>query len=149
MLMKRKVTRPVKEIAGTLASITGGELDEKVSVRSSSEFETISEGINKTVDSIKEHIAREAARIDEELRNAWEIQYSALPLLTDGLKNNRYFGLFSSMNTAKEVFIIQHIIEKSILFHLLTKRTSPQFTLWGTLSYFDVYFAVTVAISLP
>ncbi len=103
MLMKRKVTRPVKEIAETLASITGGELDEKVSVRSSSEFETISEGINKTVASIKEHIAREAARIDEELRYAWEIQYSALPVLTDGLKNNRYFGLFSSMNTAKEV----------------------------------------------
>ena len=103
MLMKRKVARPVKEIVGTLASITGGELDEKVSVRSSSEFETISEGINKTVASIKEHIAREAARIDEELRYAWEIQYSALPVLTDGLKNNRYFGLFSSMNTAKEV----------------------------------------------
>jgi len=103
MLMKRKVTRPVKEIAGTLASITGGELDEKVSVRSSSEFETISEGINKTVASIKKHIARETARIDEELRYAWEIQYSALPVLTEGLKNNRYFGLFSSMNTAKEV----------------------------------------------
>ncbi len=103
MLMKRKVTRPVNEIAETLASITGGELDEKVSVRSSSEFETISDGINKTVDSLKEHIAREAARIDEELRYAREIQYSALPVLTDELKDNRYFGLFSSMNTAKEV----------------------------------------------
>ena len=93
----------MKEIAETLASITCGELDEKVSVYSSSEFETISNGINMTVDALKGHIARGAARIDEELRYAREIQYSALPVLTKALKNKQYFSLFASMNTAREV----------------------------------------------
>ncbi len=103
LLVTRKVVRPVNKIAETLDAITDGDLDAQVSVCSSKEFDTISSGINATVASMKDHIAREAARIDDELRYARLIQRSALPALTEPYRNNRYFGLFASMDTAKEV----------------------------------------------
>ena len=103
LLVKRKVVRPVNDIAVTLERISDGDLDALVSVHSSREFSVISNDINVTVNSLKEHIAREAARIDEELTYAKNIQLSALPSLTDQFTNNRCFGLFASMDTAREV----------------------------------------------
>ncbi len=103
LLVRHKVVRQVNEIAQTLGRITDGNLNAQVSVRSSREFNTISEGINATVNSLKEHIAREASRIDEELGYARQIQHSVLPALTDAFRDNRSFGLYASMDTAKEV----------------------------------------------
>ena len=103
LLVKRTVVRQVGEIADTLKAITEGDLDAQVSVYTSREFDIISNGINSTLDSLKDHIAREAARIDDELRYAREIQYSALPALTGQFTDDPRFSLFASMDSAKEV----------------------------------------------
>ena len=61
------VQRPVDEVAEALSSIIGGNLDQRVNIRTSREFARISDEINETVDALKGYIDREAARIDEEL----------------------------------------------------------------------------------
>ena len=81
-VVKVFVLRPVDEVDEALAVITGGNLDRRLDIQTSREFARISDGINKTVDALKGYIAREAARIDEELAYASRIQTSALPLLT-------------------------------------------------------------------
>lgn len=63
----------------TLSRITNGDLNQKVEVRSNTEFDSLSTGINTTVDALKGSIAEAAARIDRELATARAIQSSALP----------------------------------------------------------------------
>ena len=103
LLVDRVVVRQVNEVADTLSAITEGNLDAKVSVRSTREFDLISDGINATVDALKEHIASEAARIDAELGYARLIQRSALPALTAPFTSSPAFSLYACMSTAKEV----------------------------------------------
>jgi serine phosphatase RsbU (regulator of sigma subunit) len=103
LLVERVVVRQVNEVADTLSVITAGNLDAEVSVRSTREFDIISDGINATVSALKEHIAREAARIDAELGYASLIQQSALPALTEPFTSSPAFELYACMSTAKEV----------------------------------------------
>ena len=103
LLVRRVVVRKVDGVAATLSTITGGNLDAKVTERSTQEFATISDGINATVDALKGHIAREAARIDEELGYARNIQRAAMPALTKQFTQRPEFRLFACMDTAKEV----------------------------------------------
>ena len=102
-LVKRTVVRPVDEVAGTLSEITNGNLDRRMDVRASREFDRISDEVNATVDALKAHIAREAARIDEELGYARDIQRSALPTLSKEFTEQPEFSLHAFMGTAKEV----------------------------------------------
>ena len=103
LLVERVVVRQVNEVADTLSDITEGNLDAEVSVRSTREFDIISDGINATVSALKEHIAWEAARIDAELGYARLIQQSALPALTEPFTSSPAFELYACMSTAKEV----------------------------------------------
>ena len=102
-LVQRNVVNKVQDVNASLLQIQGGNLDEKVAVGGNTEFEELSAGINATVDALKGYIAREAARIDEELAYAKRIQESALPRPAGALRNNRAFKLGAFMDTAKEV----------------------------------------------
>ena len=103
LLVRQKVVRQVNALAKTLGAITDGDLDAKADVRSSVEFDLISDGINAMVGTMKEHIAAEAARIDDELYYAQEIQHSSLPALIEPYVRNRFFSLDASMKTARAV----------------------------------------------
>ena len=103
VIVKHYVVKRIGDIADSLAEITNGDLDTEVSVRTTVEFSQISDGINETVGTLKEHIAREAARIDDELGYARNIQRSALPALSEQFNGRNDFKLFAYMDTAKEV----------------------------------------------
>ncbi|MBR4341520.1 MAG: SpoIIE family protein phosphatase [Lachnospiraceae bacterium] len=103
LLIKGKVIRKLDSVNASLAKITGGNLEEKVDVRDTTEFDSLSTDINLTVDRLKEYIAEAAARIDADLAVAKSIQGSALPSVFPPFPERREFELYASMNAAKEV----------------------------------------------
>ena len=103
LLLKRLVVNNIHKINTSLARITSGDLNVAVDVRESEEFVLLSNDINSTVNTLKQYIADAEARIDDELRFAKEIQYSALPTDFDPFPENDTIELFACMDTAKEV----------------------------------------------
>ena len=103
MLIKRVVVNQIDEINSSLAKITDGNLDVVVDVRSNEEFASLSDDINRTVDTLKRYIAEASARIDAELEFAKNIQASALPSIFPAFPKRSEIDIFASMNPAKEV----------------------------------------------
>lgn len=103
LLIKRVVVNQIKNVNGSLAKITGGNLDEVVNVRTNEEFASLSDDINSTVDTLKRYIAEASARIDSELEFAKSIQASALPNKFPAFPKRHDFDIFASMEPAKEV----------------------------------------------
>ena len=102
-LLDRSVVSDIDETNEVLGHITAGDLDARVEVCDTREFESLSCGINTTVDALKGWIAEAESRIDEELAAAKEIQKSALPAALDPFPEIERFDLFASMNAAREV----------------------------------------------
>ena len=103
LLVRKLVVRNIKRVNDSLSRIAGGNLSEVVDVRSNTEFSSLSDDINATVDVLKQHISAEAARIDEELAYAKDIQQSALPSVFPPYPDRTDFSLYATMDTAKEV----------------------------------------------
>lgn len=87
MLIRRLVVDQIKSVNQSLARITGGDLDEVVSVRSNKEFASLSDDINSTVSTLKNYITEASARIDRELEAARGIQRAALPDVSPNFSN--------------------------------------------------------------
>ena len=100
LLVRLVVIKELNTINKDLAAITQGQLDTTVNVRSSTEFASLSNDINTTVDTLKQYIAEAAAKVDEELKVAKNIQRSALPNV---FPDDNRFELYASMNAAKDV----------------------------------------------
>ena len=103
ILVKFIVVKKIQQVNDSLAQITDGNLNVVVNVRSNSEFASLSDDINMTVDTLKRYIAEAAARIDKELEFARIIQMSALPNTFPPFPDHKEFDIFASMNAAKEV----------------------------------------------
>jgi len=103
LLVRLLVLNNIKQVNSSLARITEGDLDEVVDVRSNIEFSSLSDDINATVSTLKQYIAAAAARIDEELAFAKNIQQSALPSVFPPYPDREDFSLYATMDTAKEV----------------------------------------------
>lgn len=102
-LIKKLVVENIHKINGTLAEITGGNLNVSVDVRTNEEFVSLSDDINSTVAALKGYIAEAAARIDKELEIAKVIQFSTLPSVFPPYPDQTDFDIYASMKTAKEV----------------------------------------------
>ncbi|MBR1751584.1 MAG: SpoIIE family protein phosphatase [Ruminococcus sp.] len=102
ILVQRIIVNNLDRINESLGRITGGDLNEVVSVSSSVEFASLSKDINATVETLKRYITEAENRIDQELEFARTIQTSTLPQNFD-FPNRNEFELFASMDTAKEV----------------------------------------------
>lgn len=102
-LVSRLVVNNIYRINSSLSSITEGNLDTVVDVRSHAEFDELSNDINSTVDTLKRYISDAAARIDAELAFAKAIQHSALPSVFPPYPNRTEFDIQAVMHTAKEV----------------------------------------------
>ncbi|MBR6873333.1 MAG: SpoIIE family protein phosphatase [Ruminococcus sp.] len=102
-LIKRTVVKKLDAVNASLTEIASGNLEEKVEVRDTQEFDALSTDINATVDKLKEYIAEAAARIDSDLAFAKAIQSSALPSVFPPFPERKEFELYATMNTAKEV----------------------------------------------
>ena len=101
ILVQQIVVNSLDMVNASLAKITSGNLNEVVDVRSASEFASLSDDINQTVDVLKGYIEAAEKRIEQELEMARAIQDSALP------KNSAFprkdFALFATMDPAREV----------------------------------------------
>ena len=102
-LIRKHVVRGVVDIDGALSSISGGDLEKQVDFRESAEFDELSDGINVTVDRLKELIKEAEGRIDAELKFAAEIQNSILPHVFPPFPDRDEFELYACMVPAKEV----------------------------------------------
>lgn len=102
-LISKEVVRGVDSINHSLGQITGGNLETKADFRNSIEFDGLSDGINDTVDRLKELIKEAEGRIDAELKLASKIQRSLLPHEFPAFPDRREFDLFASMVPAREV----------------------------------------------
>ena len=100
-LVQLIVVNNLSMVNASLAKITGGDLDEVVDVRGSSEFASLSDDINQTVDTLKGYITAAEKRIEQELEFARTIQDSALPKNFDFPR--RDFEVYAVMDPAREV----------------------------------------------
>ncbi len=101
VLVQKIVVSNLEMVNKSLKKITNGNLNEVVSVYSSSEFASLSNDINQTVDVLKTYIDAAEKRIEEELEFAKSIQESALPHNFDFPRTD--IEIFASMDPAKEV----------------------------------------------
>ena len=101
LLVQRMVIDNLLRVNKSLGKITDGNLNEKVNVYASSEFASLSDDINLTVDVLKGYIDAAEKRIEQELLLAHTIQDSALPKNFDFA--NKDFELYAIMDPAKEV----------------------------------------------
>ena len=101
LLVQRMVVDNLLRVNKSLNRITDGDLNEKVDVYTSSEFASLSDDINLTVDVLKGYIDAAEKRMEQELLLAHNIQDAALP------KNFTFshtgFEIFATMNPAREV----------------------------------------------
>lgn len=101
LLVRIIVVDKLYKVNSSLRKITGGDLDETVSVYSSYEFASLSHDINQTVDALKGYIKAAEQRIEQELILARTIQLSALPKIFDF--RHKEFDIYASMDPAREV----------------------------------------------
>ncbi len=101
LLVQGMVVDNLLKVTESLGRITLGDLEEKVNVYNSSEFASLSDDINLTVDVLKGYIDAAEKRMEQELILAHNIQDAALP------KNFRFthrgFEIYATMDPAKEV----------------------------------------------
>ncbi len=112
------IVRNIWHIDNALSRITDGKLDTTVDVHSTREFDSLSTGINTTVDTLKRYIAEANARIDSELHYAKEIQESALPSTFPAFPDRNEFDIYALMDPAKEIggdFYDFYIIDNDVL----------------------------------
>ncbi len=103
ILLQKIVISSIYKVNNSLTKITDGDLEEKVDVKNSEEFEMLSNGINTTVDALKQAIDAETKRLDSELELAKSIQISALPNVFPPYPDHDEFEIYATMDTAKEV----------------------------------------------
>lgn len=101
VLVQKIVVEKLEKVNESLKKITEGNLDEVVSVYSSSEFASLSHDINQTVDVLKTYIDAAEKKMEEELELAKSIQDSALPHNFDLPRKD--LEIYASMDPAKEV----------------------------------------------
>ncbi len=102
-LLKRYVVSGVSGMVRSLQEITEGNLEERLDERGSYELSQLSDGINQTVDKLKNMIDEAAKRYDEELVMAKTIQHATLPWLFPPYPDHKEIGLYAMMDTAKQV----------------------------------------------
>ena len=101
LLVQNMVVDNLLRVNKSLNRITEGNLDEKVDVYTSSEFASLSNDINQTVDVLKGYISAAEKRIEQELLLAHNIQDAALP--KNFTFQHKGFEVFATMYPAKEV----------------------------------------------
>ena len=103
LLLNRLVARRIDEENTALESITAGNLDTRATAGGTREFESLTGGINNTVDALKGWIAETETRMDAELATAKAIQESALPRTFPPFPDLLKFDIYASMQPAKQV----------------------------------------------
>ena len=102
-LLRSDIARRIDETNVSLEKITEGNLAERVAVYDSSEFTSLSTGINTTVEALKDTIDEVEQKNAQELLTAKAIQQSALPSAEPPFPGIDAFDLYASMDAARQV----------------------------------------------
>ena len=102
-LLTRVVAKSIDEENEALALICAGELDTRATAGGTQEFESLSEGINTTVDALKGWIKEAETRMDAELATAKAIQEAALPGTFPPYPDILRFDIYAMMQAARQV----------------------------------------------
>lgn len=102
-IVRRTMTDHLHEVNDGLTEITDGNLNTVIDIRNSKEFSELSDHINSTVDTLKDHIKDAEQRIERELEMAHEIQKTAVPFIFPPFPKRKDIDIYALMNTAKEV----------------------------------------------
>lgn len=110
VLISRRVTRPIHDLANAAQEIAGGNLNSVLpKARSHDEVGNISESFGFMQRSLREYIAdletttRQKERIESELRIAHAIQMGILPKIFPPFPEHDEFNIFASLDPAREV----------------------------------------------
>ena len=95
LFIQRLFVDSIYAVNKSLDKITAGNLDEKVKVSASKEFVELSDGVNTTVDSLKEAAAEVKRRSEEELTLAGNIQLASLPRLEKIYTRHQVFDVYA------------------------------------------------------
>jgi len=109
VVLSRKITAPVLLLKEGVHSLSTGNLDHRLDIRTGDEIQELADAFNKMTADLKEHIrnltettaAKE--RIQSELNVATDIQASLLPRIFPAFPDRPEFDIFASMDPAKEV----------------------------------------------
>ncbi|MBR3225953.1 MAG: hypothetical protein IKF78_11595, partial [Atopobiaceae bacterium] len=102
-MLNMVVIKGFKRTNAALALITEGDLTQRIDERQTTEFDSLSDGINATVDALEGWIGEAERRIERDLATAKTIQESALPSTFPPFPEIDKFDIYASMNAAKEV----------------------------------------------
>lgn len=102
-LVQKNVVHKIQDVNNSLVQIQEGNLEEKVSVLSNTEFVELSDGINATVNALKKTMEEVAEKMNQEMEFAREIQRSALPVAGQVKPLMQEFDIYGMMDAAKEV----------------------------------------------
>ena len=102
-LLSFLVARRIDKTNEALGRITSGDLETRVEGKGTREFKSLAAGINATVEALQGWIAEAESRMDSELAAARAIQESALPRSFPPYPDIPAFGIFATMNPAREV----------------------------------------------
>ena len=102
-LLNRLIARRIDEENSALESITAGDLAVRATAGGTREFDSLTNGINDTVDALKGWISEAETRMDAELATAKAIQESALPRTFPPFPDILKFDIYASMQPAKQV----------------------------------------------
>lgn len=102
-LVQKNVVHKIQDVNQSLTQIQEGNLEEKVSVLSNTEFVELSDGINATVNALKKTMEEVAEKMNQEMEFAREIQRSALPVAEHVKTSLQEFDINGMMDAAKEV----------------------------------------------
>lgn len=102
-LLQENVVERIYSINHALSLIQEGNMDEVVEVRNNEEFSVLSDGINATVNALKDTMEEVAAKMNQEMEFARQIQQSALPLAEHVVPKLHEYEILGTMDAAKEV----------------------------------------------
>ena len=102
-LLQRIVLNGISSVNETLMQITEGDLEKKVEVRTSEEFEKLSNGINFMVDSLRSVGEERQFQVKRDLKLARAIQSASLPSKFPAFPNVPEFNLCATCLQANDV----------------------------------------------
>ena len=121
-LVKRLIVDSVYAVNESLERITKGNLNERVDVKVSREFVDLSNGVNATVDSLKQVVDEVRQSVERELLLAKKIQEASLPNIENLYSDRDEFDVYAKNRPMRSVggdmYDFFYLDPENILFYI-------------------------------
>ncbi|MDR2797044.1 MAG: SpoIIE family protein phosphatase, partial [Treponema sp.] len=100
--LSNSLTAPIISLTDGALTVSAGDLNHRLEVKTGDELETFSDIFNQMIDNIQ-YVSTEKERISVELNVATKIQASMLPCIFPPFPERKEFDVYAEMHPAKEV----------------------------------------------